>query len=40
NGDKHMNIVIGNNVSGLEQYRATYYKPQVVDAALKLRNAQ
>lgn len=35
NGDKHLNVRIGNNVYGIDQYRTTFYKPQIVEAALK-----
>ena len=34
-GDKHMNVRIGNNIYGIDQYRSTFYRPQVVEAALK-----
>jgi WD40 repeat protein len=35
NGDKHLNVRIGNNVYGIDQYRSTFYKPRVVDAILR-----
>ena len=34
NGDKHLNVRIGNNVYGIDQYRATFYKPRMVQAVL------
>ncbi len=40
NGDKHLNVRIGNNVYGIDQYRSTFYKPQIVEAALKLGDTQ
>jgi len=39
-GDKHLNVRIGNKVYGIDQYRNTFYKPQVVEAALRLGNTQ
>ena len=35
NGDKHLNVRIGNNVYGIDQYRSTFYKPRIVEAALR-----
>jgi len=35
NGDKHLNVSIGNNVYGIDQYRAAFYKPRIVEAVLK-----
>lgn len=35
NGDKYLNVSIGNNVYGIDQYRATFYKPRIVEAALR-----
>jgi len=34
-GDKHLNVRIANDVYGIDQYRAAFYKPQIVEAALK-----
>lgn len=33
-GDKHLNIRIGNNVSGIDQYRESFYRPDLVKLAL------
>ncbi|MBA3017351.1 MAG: caspase family protein [Proteobacteria bacterium] len=40
NGDKHLNIRIGNNVYGIDQYRSTFYKPRIVEAALRGSDVQ
>ncbi len=40
NGDKHLNVRIGNNVYGIDQYRSSFYKPQIVEAALRSGNIQ
>lgn len=40
NGDKHLNVRIGNNVYGIDQYRSTFYKPRIVQAALRGENMQ
>ncbi|MFC1525099.1 cytochrome D1 domain-containing protein [Planctomycetota bacterium] len=40
NGDQHLNVRIGNNVYGIDQYRSTFYKPEVVEAALRLGDSQ
>ena len=40
NGDKHLNVSIGNNVYGIDQYRATFYKPRIVQAALRGGNIE
>ncbi|KAF0122563.1 MAG: NB-ARC domain-containing protein, partial [bacterium] len=40
NGDKHLNVHIGNNVYGIDQYRSAFYKPQIVEAALRLGDSQ
>ncbi|MCL2443636.1 MAG: caspase family protein [Treponema sp.] len=37
NGDKHLNVRIGNNVYGIDQYRHTFYRPQIVEARLQGR---
>jgi WD40 repeat protein/uncharacterized caspase-like protein len=37
NGDKYLNVRVGNNVYGIDQYRATFYKPQIVEARLQGR---
>ena len=34
NGDKHLNVRIGNSVYGIDQYRSAFYKPRIVEAAL------
>jgi WD40 repeat protein len=33
-GDKYLNVRMGNNVYGIDQYRAVFYKPQIVEAKL------
>ena len=38
NGDKHLNVRVGNNVYGIDQYRSTFYKPQIVEARLQGRS--
>ncbi|MEW6616174.1 MAG: caspase family protein [Thermodesulfobacteriota bacterium] len=40
NGDKHLNVRIGNNVYGIDQYRSAFYKPQIVETALRLGDTQ
>ena len=35
NGDKYINVRIGNNVYGIDQYRAAYYQPRIVEARLQ-----
>ncbi|MBA3017350.1 MAG: caspase family protein [Proteobacteria bacterium] len=40
NGDRHLNVRIGNNVYGIDQYRSVFYKPEVVEAALRLGDSQ
>ncbi|MFA4911433.1 MAG: caspase family protein [Desulfobacteria bacterium] len=40
NGDKHLNVRIGNNVYGIDQYRSVFYKPPIVEAALRLGDTQ
>jgi WD40 repeat protein len=34
NGDKHLNVRAGNSVYGIDQYRATFYRPQILEARL------
>ncbi|MFP3040601.1 caspase family protein [Treponema primitia] len=34
NGDRHLNVRVGNNVYGIDQYRATFDRPAVVEARL------
>ncbi|MBA7538185.1 hypothetical protein ES705_30459 [subsurface metagenome] len=34
NGDKHINVRIGNNVYGIDNYRETFYRPELVKLAL------
>ena len=36
-GDKHLNVRVGNNVFGINQYSATFYRPQIVEARLQGR---
>jgi WD40 repeat protein len=33
-GGKHLNVRVGNNVYGIDQYRDTFYRPQIVEARL------
>jgi dipeptidyl aminopeptidase/acylaminoacyl peptidase len=33
-GDQYLNVRVGNNVYGIDQYRSTFYKPRVVEARL------
>ena len=40
NGDKLLNVRIGNNVYGMDRYRSAFYKPQIVETALKLGDTQ
>ena len=35
NGDKYLNVRIGNNVYGIENYRKTYFRPDMVKLAIK-----
>jgi len=37
NGDKNLNVRVGNNVYGIDQYRNLFYKPQIVEARLQGR---
>jgi WD40 repeat protein len=37
NGDKYLNIRVGNYVYGIAQYRNTFYRPQIVEARLQGR---
>jgi len=37
NGDKYLNVRTGNNVYGIDRYRNTYYKPQIIEARLQGR---
>jgi WD40 repeat protein len=34
NGDKYINVRVGNSVYGIDQYRDTYYRPDIVEARL------
>ena len=34
NGDKYLNVRVGNNVFGIDQYRETFYNPELVALAL------
>jgi len=33
-GDKYLNVRVGNNVYGINQYKTTFYRPQIVQARL------
>ena len=35
NGDKYLNVRVGNNVYGIDQYRLTFYRPNIVEARLQ-----
>ena len=35
NGDRYLNVRFGNNVYGIDQYRNTFYNPQIVEARLQ-----
>jgi len=35
NGDKYLNVRVGNQVFGIDQYRSTFYNPQIVEARLQ-----
>ncbi|HZS04581.1 MAG TPA: caspase family protein [Blastocatellia bacterium] len=37
-GDKYVNVRVGNKVYGIDQYRSGFYKPNVIEAALRLGN--
>jgi WD40 repeat protein len=37
NGDKYLNVRVGNNVYGIDQFRGTFYNPQIVEARLQGR---
>ena len=37
NGDKYLNVRVGNNVYGIDQYQETFYRPQIVQARLQGR---
>jgi WD40 repeat protein len=37
NGDKYLNVRVGNQVYGIDQYRQIFYKPQIVEARLQGR---
>jgi hypothetical protein len=34
NGDQHLNLRVGTNVYGIDQYRSAFYKPEIVALAL------
>jgi len=34
-GDKYLNVRVGNNVYGIDQYKKTFYNPQIVEARLQ-----
>ena len=35
NGDKHLNVRVGNNVYGIENYREAFFRPDIVKVALQ-----
>jgi len=35
NGDRYLTVRVGNNVYGIDQYRNTFYNPQIVEARLQ-----
>ena len=35
NGDKHLNVRVGNNVYGMDQFRTTFYNPRIVETRLR-----
>jgi WD40 repeat protein len=37
NGDKYLNVRMGNNIYGIDQFRGTFYNPQIVEARLQGR---
>jgi WD40 repeat protein len=37
NGDRYLNVKLGNNIYGIDQYRSTFYRPQIVEARLQGR---
>jgi len=37
NEDRYLNVRVGNNVYGIDQYRNTFYNPQIVEARLQGR---
>jgi WD40 repeat protein len=34
-GDQYLNVRVGNNVYGIDQYRTTFYRPRIVEARLQ-----
>jgi len=40
NGAKYLNVRVGNQVYGIEQYEAIYHRPDIVQLALKLGDSQ
>jgi WD40 repeat protein len=40
NGDAFLNVRTGTMITGIEPYRATFYQPAVVEAALRLRDSE
>ena len=40
NGDKLLNVRVGNNVYGMDRYRSSFYNPRIVENALKLEDSQ
>jgi len=40
NGDAYLTVRVGNKVTGIEQYRTTFYQPAVVEAALRLGDSE
>lgn len=39
-GDKNINVRVGDNIYGIDQYRSTFYRPQVVEAAFTTGDTQ
>jgi WD40 repeat protein len=40
NGAKYLNVCVGNQVYGIDQYEAIYHRPDIVQLALKLGDSQ
>ena len=39
-GDNYLNVRLGNQVYGIDQFRSTFYRPQIVEATLRLGNRE
>jgi WD40 repeat protein len=39
-GDTHLNVRLGNQVYGIDQFRSTFYRPEIVEATLRLGNRE